>query len=72
MNLLVIQHLADGTTARSFLNYPTKSAAVSAMYSTLASASANENMMKCICSLIDDNGMMDRVEDWSVEEYANE
>ena len=72
MNLLVIQHLTDGTIARSFLNYPTKSAALSALYSTLASASVNENMSKCVCSMIDDNGMIDRFEDWTSDTYIVE
>lgn len=64
MNLLTIQTFKDDTIARSFLNYEDYDKAISALYSTMASASANINMKSCICIIISDDGSLYKQEVW--------
>lgn len=59
-NLITIQTLNDGTTPRSMLAYETYNDALSALYSTMASATANINLIKCVCTLLSDTGMLDK------------
>lgn len=59
-NLITIQTLNDGTMARSMLTYETYNDALSALYSTMASAMANTNLIKCICVLMSDIGMIEK------------
>lgn len=59
-NLITIQTLNDGTTPRSMLAYETYNDALSALYSTMASATANLNVTKCVCILLSDAGMLDK------------
>lgn len=67
MNLLTIQFLNDGTVARSFLHYDTNEAAMSALYYTMSSSLANENVIKVMCELIGDNGTVCKQEVWQKE-----
>ena len=62
MNTLKISVLKNGTVARQLLNYPTKNDALSAVYSELAYASANEDCVSCIMEMIDDNGRVVKYE----------
>lgn len=61
-NLITIQKLKDGTTARSMLTYETFDEALSALYSTMASATANHNVIEGTCLLMTDMGMIDKQE----------
>lgn len=65
MNLLTIQTLTDNTVVRSFVNYPTVAEATSALYSTMASACVNDNVVSSICELIGDNGIICQQEVWN-------
>lgn len=65
MNLLTIQTLTDNTIVRSFVNYPTIAEATSALYSTMASACINDNVVSSICELIGDNGTICQQEIWN-------
>lgn len=62
MNLLTIEELKDGTFARSFLNYASGDAALTALYSSMASAVANVNVKKCVVELITDDGRVEKCE----------
>lgn len=64
MNLLTIQTV-KGEIAKSFLGYSTLDEAYSAMYSTLASSTANADVTRCICILMDDNGRTHEREEWN-------
>ncbi|MBR6503049.1 MAG: hypothetical protein IKT42_06360 [Clostridia bacterium] len=64
MNLITIQTLADGNKIRSFLNYETSDAAVGALYSALASAVANTDIVQVICMVMDDEGRCKKYESW--------
>jgi len=64
MNLITIQTLADGNKIRSFLNYETKDAAVCALYSALASAVADTNIINVLCMVMDDTGRCKKYESW--------
>ncbi len=59
-NLITIQTLNDGTMPRSMMAYETYNDALSALYSTMASATANPNVIKCMCTLLSDIGMIDK------------
>ena len=65
MNLLTIQTLTDNTVVRSFVNYPTVAEATSALYTTIASACVNENVVSSMCELIGDNGTICQQEVWN-------
>lgn len=64
MNLITIQNLTDGTTARSFVNYESTTDATSALYTTMAYSVANEAVTSAICVLMDDNGVPTKREKW--------
>lgn len=64
MNLITIQNLTDGTTARSFVNYESLTDATSALYTTMGYSVANEAVTSAICVLMDDNGVMAKREKW--------
>lgn len=55
MNLITIQTV-NGEYARSMLAYDTQEQALSALYSTMASSTANPNLSKTVCELMDDEG----------------
>lgn len=68
MNLITIQNLNDGTTARSLLAYEDGNSAVSAFYSTMASSVANDNVIKVTCIIMTDEGLIIRTEHWERED----
>lgn len=65
MNVITIQKLNDGSYARSMLAYDTNDLAASAMYSTMASALVNENVVSIVCNLMGDNGVICQTEQWA-------
>ena len=65
MNLITIQNLTDGTTARSFVNYESTTDATSALYTTMAYSVANEAVLKAVCVLMTDEGIPTKIEKWS-------
>lgn len=64
MNLITIQ-IVEGTVARSILGYNTYEEALSALYSTMASSTANPNLSSAVCILMSDNGHVDKCEKFS-------
>ena len=64
MNLITIQTV-DGTVARSMLGYDTYENALSALYSTMASSTANPNLSSAVCILMSDDGHVDKCEKFS-------
>lgn len=72
MNLITIQTLEDNTVARSMMNYPTKSDALGALYSTMASSSASASVVKCVCALMTDNGFLEKTEILDKQEDSDE
>lgn len=62
MNLLTIATLKDGTFARSFVNYASSDAALTALYSAIASAVANTDVVSYIAELITDSGRVEKCE----------
>lgn len=62
MNLLTITKHNDGTYARELLNYATYDEALSALYMSLSSAIANENVLSQVAELIDDDGRVAKCE----------
>ena len=72
MNLITFAYLTDGTIARSMLNYPSQTEAISALYSTMASATANKDCQKNICLLMTDDGRTTKYEKWERESVFSE
>lgn len=64
MNKLIITLHKDGTYTRQLLNYPSYDEALSAMYTDIASAIANEGVTSCMCELITDSGRVVKCERW--------
>lgn len=62
MNLLTIATLKDGTIARAFVNYASSNAALTALYSAIASATANTDVVSYIAELITDSGRVEKCE----------
>lgn len=62
MNLLTIAKLNDETYARQLLNYPTYDEALTALYTSLASAIANKNVSSYTAELITDEGRVAKCE----------
>lgn len=62
MNLLTIAKHNDDTYARRLLNYPTYDEALAALYTSLASAIANENVSSYTAELITDEGRVIKCE----------
>lgn len=62
MNLLTIAALKDGTFARSFVNYASSDAALTALYSAIASAVANTDVVSYTAELITDSGRVEKCE----------
>lgn len=65
MNLITIQNLKDGTTARNFVNYESTTDATSALYTTMGYSVANEAVLKAVCVLMTDEGTPTKIEKWS-------
>ena len=63
-NLITIQILKNSPTARSMLAYNTYDEAISALYMTMASASANTEVTSCICTILSDDGSLNKQEIW--------
>ena len=72
MNLITFAYLTDGTIVRSMLNYPSQAEAISALYSTMASATANQKCQKNICLLMTDDGRTTKYEKWERESVFSE
>lgn len=64
MNKFRVWMMKDGTLGRELLNYPTYDEALSAMYTDLGYAVANENTVSCMCELITDSGRVVKCERW--------
>lgn len=64
MNLITIQNLTDGTTARSFVNYESTTDATTALYTTMGYSVANEDVLKAVCVLMTDEGTPTKIEKW--------
>jgi len=64
MNLISLMTLVDDTVARQLLAYHTTEEATSAMYSTMASAVANDKCKIAVCVLMDDTGVVCKTEKW--------
>lgn len=63
--LATFQRFLDGTpTAASLLGYNTQDAATIALYSTMASSMDNNNISSIMCMIINENGIVVRVERW--------
>ena len=69
-NLITIQILKNSPIARSMIAYDTYDEAISALYMTMASASANTEVASCICTILSDDGSLNKQEIW--ESSSNE
>lgn len=67
MNLIVIQTMNNGVVARQLVNYSTMDEATGALYNTLASSVANEDLQKVITMIADDNLSCLKFEAWNRE-----
>lgn len=61
-NLITIQTLNDGTVPRSMLAYETEEQALSALYATMSSSLANENINTVVCVIMSDAGLISKHE----------
>ena len=63
--MVLIQAFEDGSpTAKALFEYETMDAAKSALFSTMASSMANENIKSVLCEIINDRGGVLKYEIW--------
>lgn len=63
--IVLIQKFMDGSpSAKALFEYDSKDTATSALFSTMASSMANNNIKSVLCMIIDDNGWTIKYEKW--------
>lgn len=63
--LVIIQKFNNETPeAKSIFGYESVDSAKAALYSTMASSIANENVSTAICDILDNDGLIIKYEKW--------
>lgn len=66
--MILIQTFEDETpTAKALFDYPDMDAAKAALFSTMASSMANDNIKTVVCEIINDRGGVLKHERWERE-----